>query len=196
MEYEKPVTPESRRIAVIRALPMLFFTLCAVSVIGIMAFVRITQVGTTSAVFDATVGVCREQGFAAATAYPSNSEIHPIIAFTERDGFLQGASNFVKPEWQAEEVNDIELVLCTGSTRPAFRSLCSNQNIVNPIGSEIVATLREAQTGNIVAEGVITSDPIAATECVDEMPSPLPEAGPVADEQVHEWLRPFVEEEG
>ncbi|MEM7801474.1 MAG: hypothetical protein AAF633_19925 [Chloroflexota bacterium] len=194
MENEETVvTPEKRRMAIIRALPLLFFTLCAISVIGIMAFVRIRQVGTTSAVFDATVGVCRGVGFANATAYPSTQPIHSIIAFTERDGFIQGASNFVKPEWQPEAVNEIELVLCTSGSRPAFRSLCSNQNIINPIGSEIEAKLREAQTGAIVSEGVITSDPLANADCLDTMPSPLPEQIPISDERVHEWLTPFVE---
>lgn len=192
MENEEVVTPEKRRAAAFSALPMLLFTLCAILVIGTLAIARVLQVGTTSAVLDATFTVCNDQGFSGATAYPSTADLHPVIAFTERDGFLQGASNYVKPEWQAEEVEDIELVLCTGAARPAFRSLCDNQSIINQFGLEIEATLREARTAEIVAEGIITSDEIAQATCIEEMPVTLPTSTEISDEAVHDWLAPFV----
>ena len=128
-----------------------------------------------------------------ATFYTETPGIHPVVAFSEQNGFLQAASNYVKPEWTPADTNDIELVLCAEQPRPAFRALCSDRNIVNQFGGELPFKLRSARTGGIIAEGIIVSDDNARVECLEALPDAANEDATVPAEVVQNFLTRFVE---
>lgn len=191
-----PPTADRRRAAILRSLPLLIFTLCAFGVIVILAVSRVFQLSGSAELLDAAHVACGGNPIPGAAAYQSGDQREnpaPTLAFIEENGFLQAASNYTLEAWRPTEIAEIELVLCARPPRPAYRSLCDNESIINRFGNEMPVTLRAAQTGEIVAEGVVSSLPLAEVECFDEMPSVGESDEPVSDERVHAWLTPYVD---
>ena len=192
-----PPTADRRRAAVLRSLPLLLFTLCAFGIIVILAVSRVFQLSGNAELLDAAHVACSGNPVPGAAAYQRDSQREnpaPTLAFIEENGFLQAASNYTLEAWRPAEISEIELVLCTRPPRPAYRSLCDNESIINQFGEEMPVTLRAAQTGEVVAEGVIPGLSLADVECFDEMPTGI-EIEPddsIADERVHAWLTPYV----
>lgn len=192
-QQEEPIYKTTGRVAFATALPLLIFTIAAAIVIGILAFNRVRQVGPTAGLFDAAFQVCSGVPMADATLYdPDQSGISPVIAFSERNGFLQGASNYAKPEWTPADSSDLELVLCAQNPRPAFRPLCSDSNKVNQVGGEVPFTLRGAISGEIIAQGVIVEEDEARAECLEELPINPSMDMAVSDETIQAFLEQFV----
>ena len=174
------------------ALPLLIFTLVAVAIIAVIAFQRVREIGGSADILDAAFAVCSGVPMEEATFYNENEGIHPVIAFSEREGFLQGASNYVRPEWVPENPAQLELVLCAKNPRPAFRALCSDRNKINQLGGEMPFELRSAKTGGIIAEGIVVSDDEARVECLDTLPQNPNMDATVPDEVVIRFLERFV----
>ena len=192
MDEEENIYKTSGRVAFSSALPLLIFTLVAVAIISVIAFQRVREIGGAAGVFDAAFAVCSGIPMENATFYNENAGIHPAIAFAERNGFLQGASNYVRPEWIPEDTAQLELVLCAKNPRPAFRALCTDRNKINQLGGELPFELRSARTGGILAEGLIVSDDAARVECLDELPQNPNMDSSVPDEVVIRFLERFV----
>lgn len=194
MDDNEEIYKTTGRIAFATALPLLIFTLVAFVIIGIIAFQRVRQVSGTATILDAAVSVCSGIPVQEATRYSADEPgIHPVVAFIEADGFLQAASNMVRPEWLPEDSSELELVLCTQPARPAFRALCSDRNIVNQFGGEVPFKLRNARTGGVEAEGVVVADDNARVECLEELPNEANLEIDVPDEVIHAFLARFVE---
>ncbi len=193
MDENEEIYKTTGRVAFATALPLLIFTLVAFVIIGLIAFQRVRQVGGAATILDAAFSVCSGIPLEEATLYTENPGIHPAVAFTETDGFLQASSNLVKPEWLPEDASELELVLCTQQVRPAFRSLCSDRNIVNQFGGEVPFKLRAARTGGVIAEGIIVADDNARVECLEELPGEANLDLEVPDEVIHNFLARFVE---
>ncbi|MEM9773506.1 MAG: hypothetical protein AAF902_02920 [Chloroflexota bacterium] len=192
-EQEEPIYKTTGRVAFATALPLLIFTILAVIVIGILALSRVRQVGPAAGLFDAAFGVCSGVPMANATLYdPDQAGIAPVIAFAERSGYLQGASNYAKPEWTPANSSDLQLVLCAQNPRPAFRPLCSDENKVNQVGGEIPFKLRSAISGEIIAQGVIVEEAEARSECLEALPTNPSMDMAVSDETIHAFLERFV----
>ena len=195
MADQKPeeIYKTTGRVAFATALPLLLFTVVAVLIIGFIAFQRVRQVGQNATLFDAAYSVCSGIPIQDAQLYDESPGIHPAIAFSENNGFLQGASNYIKPEWLPEDSSSLELVLCAQEARPAFRALCSDRNIVNQFGSEVPFKLRVAKTGQIIAQGVIVGDATARVDCLEELPSAANLDNTVPDEAILSFMEGFVE---
>lgn len=192
MDEEENIYKTTGKEALSSALPLLIFTLVAVAIIGIIAFQRVREIGSSADVFDAAFAVCSGVPMEEATFYNENSGIHPAIAFLEKGGRLQGASNYVRPEWVPNDAAELELVLCAKNPRPAFRALCTDRNKINQLGGELPFELRSAKTGGIIAEGVVVSDDEARVECLDELPQNPNAEATVPDEVVINFLERFV----
>ena len=192
-EQEEPIYKTTGWVAFLTASPLLIFTVVAAIIIGIIAFQRVRQVGSTATMFDAAYQVCSGVPMADATLYnPDQTGVHPVVAFAERGGFLQGASNYARPEWGPANSSEVELVLCAQNPRPAFRPLCSDSTKVNQIGGELPFKLRSAISGGIIAEGVIVEEDLARSECLDELPQNPSMDVMVSDETVQAFLEGFV----
>ncbi|MEM8857380.1 MAG: hypothetical protein AAGD96_03615 [Chloroflexota bacterium] len=192
-EQEEPIYKTTGLVAFSTALPLLLFTIVTAIIIGIIALQRVRQVGSTATLFDAAYAVCSGIPMAEATLYdPSEPGIHPVVAFAERGGFLQGASNYSKPEWAPDDSDDLELVLCTQNPRPAFRPLCNDDSKVNQIGGELPFTLRSAASGEEIAKGVIVEEALARSECLDELPQDPSMETTISNETIQNFLESFV----
>ncbi|MFK7803004.1 MAG: hypothetical protein AB8G95_15335 [Anaerolineae bacterium] len=192
MKDQEKIYKTTGKVAFSSALPLLIFTLIAVVIISIIAFQRVQQIGGSAAILDAAFEACSGVPSPDATFYSDEAGIHPAVAFVESNGFLQAASNYVKPEWAPESADQLELVLCAKSARPAFRALCTDRNKINQLGGEVPFELRSARTGGIIAEGLIVSDDAARVECLAELPqSPNMETA-VPDEVIIRFMERFV----
>ncbi len=193
MDDQEEIYKTTGRIAFSTALPLLIFTIVAVIIIAIIAIQRVRQVGGTAWILDATTDVCYGAPLPEAASYDEEPGIHPIVAFSEENGFLQAASNYIKPEWTPTDISEIELVLCVEQVRPAFRALCSDRNVINQLGGEVLFKLRRAQTAGVIAQGVIVSDDNARVECLEALPDAANEDATVPDDVIHDFLARFVE---
>lgn len=188
--------PGRRQMALARGLPFLIFLSLAMAIVALLAFRNFGALRTTADIYDQARVVCNGQPVSAAAPYnPANGDIHPVVVFIlSGNGLIQPDQTLVREEWVPDGIASLELALCLKNIRPAIRALCTNSALSNPIGLEAEATLYEAATGQIVAQGIITSDPAAAADCVDELPDEIviPE-GRFPAERVKMWLEPYVE---
>jgi hypothetical protein len=189
--------PGRGRYAIGQALPVLLFTVCAVGMIGVLAWRNLAGVPGTAAILDAAVVACSGQGVA--TAAPPSASPTTVVAFRQLvDGRLLSDSTAVLPAWLPTSIDQLDLVLCLGVERPAYRAICTAagepSTILTAYGREFSATLRQAQTAAIVAEGTISSVPDAPMGCLPQIPNPIPPDIPVPPEQVQAWLRPWLQQ--
>ncbi len=178
-------------MALARSLPLLIFTLCAVGIIVVLAFRNFGTLNRSAAILDATAGVCAGGGVAAAAPYETGSGPAPTVVYIRQPGgLLQPNNTFIPPGLEPTQIEDVALVLCLKNERPAFRPLCDNGAIINPVGLEYEAELRRARTGEIVVSGLVTSLPLAENSCVDRFPDSLPPLdAPFPADRVHDWIR-------
>ena len=153
--------------------------------------------------FDNQVGViCGGTGAANAAAYTASGQ-HPIIFATEGyDGNYLPAYN-TPLAWKANSLEEMQLVACI-TERNAEIEQCSyeisgskDSAVLIRTQSKALVTLREAQTGAVVA----TSDELTGglpRECQDSEQFQDGEStqyvtGTSPDDLINEWLKPFVE---
>ncbi|MFT5194375.1 MAG: hypothetical protein ACI85U_001382 [Candidatus Promineifilaceae bacterium] len=192
MKEQEKTVQTTWKIAFSSALPLLIFTLVAVAIISIISYQRVKEIGGSAEILDAAFGVCSGIPMEQASFYSEEPGIHPVAAFIEKDGFLQGASNYLQPEWVPQNASQLELVMCANQPRPAFRALCSDRNKINQIGGEIPFELRSAKTAGIITAGVIVSDDNARVECLSELPQSPNMDSSVPDEMIIRFLERFV----
>lgn len=194
IDDDRSQDPGRRQMALARSLPLLIFVIVAMSVIALLAFRNFSTLRRSATIYDRTTVVCSGQGASDTAAYSSDTGIHPVVVFIiSNDGLIQPDQSLLRETWIPDDVQDLELVLCLENVRTAIRSLCDNSAISNPVGLEAQATLYEAATGRIVADGLLTSDPQAENECLTELPEAIVEVDKFPSERVIEWLEPYVE---
>lgn len=186
--------PGRREMALARSLPLLIFVILAMAVVALLAFRNFGALRTTATIYDQARGICTGQPVAGAGAYdPDAAGIHPVVVFViSSNGLIQSNQTFIRDEWAATGVGDLELALCLENQRQAIRAVCENSALSNPVGQEIEATLYEAATGQIVAEAILGSNPLAAADCLEELPDEVDLSQEFPPEPIIEWLEPFV----
>lgn len=207
-DHEEPAYDDSDRshdpgraqLALRSALPLLLFTLCAVGAISLLALNTVLTVGDTAVIYDSTAVVCAGQAAPDTALFPAGPAPHKTVAFRQlRDGRLQIDSTIIPPEWQPTTLAETELVLCLVNERPAFRAQCAADGRDSPFiteyGQEITAVLRAAHSGEIIAEGLISSVPDAPDGCLPALPDTPPPNIPVPPEQIQAWLQIVTSDE-
>ncbi len=193
--------PGRGQMALRSALPLLLFTLCAIGFISVLALRNFVNLSGSAELYDTTAVVCSGQPAPEAAEYDPQNNLPQIVAFRQlRDGRLQIDTTSIPPEWQPATLAETALVLCLANERTAFRAQCaadgqSDSPFITEYGREITAVLRAAQSGDIIAEGLISSVPDAPDGCLPELPASPPPNEAIPPAHIQAWLAPYIQQQ-
>jgi hypothetical protein len=145
-------------------------------------------------------------GIVAAAYLPGTQEVHPVVVTDERPFSESRANPSVDdpPNWNAlipeawralGEPESIQLVLCWDKVQDVELESVDYSNGVTGkrVREECTVTLREASTGEIVAQDVILGTEPASLQTFVTEEKDFRHYGMVTPEILVDWLRPYVE---
>ncbi len=146
--------------------------------------------------------ICSGTGAASSAAYAASGQ-HPVIYAVDRPmGYTSDAFYYTPLTWKANSLDEMQLVACiteeeTELEQCSYDVSTGGKAVLIRAQYQVVVTLREAQTGAVVA----TSDVIKGDlprECqvseeftAGELTQYVTGARP--SDLIDEWLKPFVE---
>ncbi|MCA9980997.1 MAG: hypothetical protein KDD89_09190 [Anaerolineales bacterium] len=197
--YDRSNEPGRGQLALRAALPLLLFTICAIGGASVLAVRNVINLSSSSAIYDATAVVCAAQAVPQAAPYTPADGLQKTVAFRQLlDGRLQIDSAVIPEAWQPTSLEETALVLCLVNERTAYRAKCaedgqSDSPFTTEYGREITAVLRSAHSGEIIAEGQISSVPDAPEGCLAELPDAPPPNDDIPLSHIQAWLAPYVQ---
>ena len=176
-----------RQYALGQAIPILLFTLCTFGLISLLAWNTYRQVSQQATLFEAAVVVCDGQPLAESSSVHSPAG----VAFRQLNGNRLADPSVIPAGRQATTPAEIAWVVCLSTERAAIRYQCPQDGHPSTLfaeyGQEISATLRLANTGEVLAEEWVMGLQ-NIPECLPMLPdTPLP-PDPVPAEVIQNWV--------
>lgn len=185
-----------RRLAFFRTLPILVLTLLFGAVIIFLVLRTaggVRQSEEVVAEFASFRAACSGQAVAEAASYNSESGVHPVVTFRRLQGEWVLDPAVLPSAWFPTTAAGTELVLCL-EDREALRAphcapTTEGTSPTETYGYLLPLRLVEAQTGELMAEDILSSAP-RTLECVEA--DAEVEASGVSGEQIRNRIRTYV----
>jgi hypothetical protein len=181
---------ETRRKALIRAMPILLFTVVFGALIVFLALrtvsvVRRSQVVVAS--YEAVLPACDGQAVKGSPSYNAGSDrLHPIVALRRSGSGWAPDPEALPAAWTPDEPAAAELALCLEAALPLSAPACDDEVTLAVYGYTATARLVATATGETVSSTVLTSAPDPGCWNIES------EGAPLRNEQLQEWLMGFV----
>lgn len=180
-----------RRTALLRALPILVFTVLFGTLIVLLALRTaggVRQSEDVVAAYLPVIPACDGEAIALAPDYDPAAPAQRVVVL-RRAGTGWAPDPAVAPEaWQPDAPEEAELVLCLEASLPLTAPPCDgDQEEQRTYGYATTARLVASATGEEVASTILNSAPDPGCWRTE------PEAVPLSNEQIQAWLGPFVQ---
>lgn len=170
-----------------QAIPILLFTLCTFGLISLLAWNTYSQVSQQATLFDAAVTVCDGQPL----AEPSPITSPAGVAFRQLNGNRLSDPSVIPAGRQATTPAEISWVLCLSTERTTIRYLCPQDGhpstLLAEYGQEISATLRLANSGEVVVQEWVTGLQ-NIPDCLPILPDTALPNDPVPAAVIQTWV--------
>jgi hypothetical protein len=181
-----------RRTALLRALPILIFTLLFGAFIVALALRTAGGVRRSEdivATYAPVAIACDGEAVATAPAYDAGaSASHPVVVLRRTATGWAPDPAVLPPDWMPATPEEAELVLCLEAALPLTAPACDGGEQEAPTyGYATTARLVASATGEDVASTILNSAPDPGCWRPDT------EAVLLSDEQIQGWLRQFAQ---
>lgn len=185
-----------RQSALLRALPILVFTVLFTAVIVFLALRTaggISDTQQTADDFAFLARACEGQAVPDATPYAATAGVHPVVAFRQAAGEWVLDLAAIQENWTPNTPAGAELVLCLDETQTLTAPRCepdaSGATPTRVYGEAVSLRLVAASSSAIVKETTLRTGIPPACWHEDD---PQPPAGNMSTDQLRGWLAPFV----
>lgn len=181
---------ESHRAALIRALPILLFTIIFGALIVSLALRTAGGVRRSQAVvatYEDVLPACEGQAVKGSPAYDaSSSERHPVLLLRRSGSDWAPDPAALPAEWLPDDPSEAELALCLEASLALSAPACDDEATTAVYGYAATARLVALATGEMIANTILTS--AANPGCWQTEPAAIP----LRNDQLQEWLASFV----
>jgi hypothetical protein len=177
----------TRQGALIRALPILIFTLIAATII-ILLVVRNTRnlntIGPTSQDLTLLAPVCGGSGLPSAAVFDRQTITHPAVIARESNGDWEIDPEVVPAEFRPVTIGEVQLILCVSPPEQMPYPRCDSAEEV--LIDQVQVRLVSARTGATIDKD-ITRPNALQSDCLPEGA-----AAEVTDLELWDWVRLYV----
>jgi hypothetical protein len=186
-----------RRIALIRTLPIVIFTVLFGAVIVFLSLRTaggLRQSEQLAAGFTPLAAACEGTGIEETSPYTVEAGIHPVVTFRQVEGEWVLTASLLPASWLPATPAEAELVLCLQEQMPLTTPRCTptaeGSLPTRVYGYQLALRLYETRSGDLLVEDVLNSAPRTLT-CWEA--DAEPQALSVSTEQLRNRLSPFVD---